>query len=293
MKLLITLFFLLVSIITNAQILDSYKYTSKLSPIPKHYGISVIYNQPYVPLKVGTLQTEGDVIWYSPENQVYGIRITEYGEYFLNQIFPAFVESASRPTYYEFSHRSGVTDYYRVSSGEPTVGLGASPAGSYIEFFKSNEFTKFYMALLYLSSEKLTVGIGSGFSKINNITYSGGNIASGDFAERLKEFTDNNWISSGGTYFNFDGIWRWNLDVKFLGNIQISHYISGSSILSFTKELRETMQTMGLYSQFGASVSRSIGPLRFNAEIKIPSKFFIVPWYFQGTQFSISSGIAF
>jgi len=293
MKKLLILLFLLVSITTYSQIFDSYKYSSKLSPVPKHYGISVIYNHPYVPLKVGTLQLDGEVIWYSPKNPVYGFRITEYGEYFLNQIFPAIVESASKPTYSEFSHRVGVTDYYRISSGEPPVGLGSSPAGSFIEFFKSKEYTKFYIALLFLSSEKLTVGLGSGFSKINNITYSGGSIASGDFAERLNDFTNNNWVSAGGSYFNFDGIWRWNFDVKFLGNIQITHYISGSSILSFTKELRETMQTMGLYSQFGASISRSLGPLRFNAEVKIPSKFFVVPWYLQGTQLFLSSGIAF
>lgn len=291
MKPIVTLFFLFVSILTHSQILDSYKYPGKLSPVPKHYGISVIYNQPYVPLKVGTLQSDGELIWYSPRNRVFGFRITEYGEYFLNKIFPSFVESASAPEYWEYSHSVGVTDYYSVAHGQPTVNLGASPAGSFIEFYQSEEFSKLYVALLFLKSEKLTVGIGGGYTKIKNIIRD--NTASGDFAVRLRDFTNNNWVSEGGRYFNFDGIWRWNLDLKYIGNVQITHYISGSSLLSFTKELRETMTTMGLYSQFEASVSRSLGPLRFIGEVKIPSKFFVLPWYFHGTQLALSAGIAF
>lgn len=287
---------LLVGVGAQGQILDSYKYPGKLSPIPSYYGVSVIQYQPFVPFQVGRgCCGEGSLVWYSPSEPVYGVRITEYGEFFLNKIFPAFVNESSRPEYLDYIKSDAMFDYYRRTKGQPTVSLAPSPASSYIEYYRSNEFSKFYMALLYLNSDNSALGLGFGSSRIRNMAFRNGTdgYPVGDFATQLARFTPNSWVDDGGGYIHFDGIVSWNLDTKLLGSLKFTHNISAQSVLGVNESLRTMMQTMGMWSSLGLSATRSLGPIRFGAQAVAPTRWVIVPVYYKATSLAFSAGLAF
>jgi hypothetical protein len=205
------------------------------------------------------------------------------------------VTESSRPDELDYVYSDRMFDYYRRTKGEPAISLAPSPAGSYIEYYKSAEYSKFYMALLYLSNDNTTLGLGFGTSKIRNIQYRAGgrDQVTGPFAEQMKNFSKGTVLFSGGNYMHFDGIVKWNLDTKLLGSLRVTHNFTAQSLLGFTKDLRSTMQTMGFWSSLGVSATKSLGPVRFGAQWVSPTKYLVVPVYYKSATISFSAGLAF
>jgi hypothetical protein len=290
-------FFLIITIVSvNGQLVDSYVYPTKLSMPAKHYGVSYHTFRPFMPLALsGNFTSDPELVWYGVREPVTGFRITEYGDYFLNKIYPFFIELLTTKTsdaMYKWDSRSDKWVFSHYTPSSPGVSLTPSPSGSFIEFYDSPEFRKFYIASLYQNSNNSAFGLGFGYSKIKNLTTDGIRVT-GDFATQLMKYSKYSIYSEGGSSFNFmDMIFRWNLDLKYFGNIQFSHFVPAMSLITVTKSLRLSLLHMGVYPTFGAYIQRSIGPARFGLSINVPAKFVVLPWHFKATELNFSCGIA-
>ncbi len=196
------------------QLFDSYSYPTKLSPIPSYYGISISQNTPFIPFELSRSYTsdENELGWYSPVEPVIGFRITEYGDFFLNRIYPFIINifSSTPPSYYyEWDNSRNKWTYAGMSRGKPGVSLPSSPSGSYIEMYNSDEFFKFYLAASYQTNKMSSIGFGFGMSKIKNVTLHNMK-ATGDFGSQLYKLTNRSIVVNGGSTLNFlDVIFSW------------------------------------------------------------------------------------
>lgn len=297
-KIILIVSFLLSNYNVQSQILDSYIYTTKLTPPAKYYGASYNYYTPFMPLAVcNSYTSDPSLVWYGLIEPVKGIRVTEYGDFFLNKFFPAIIEAMTTTpseAWYEWDDKSDKWVFSHYSQSEPGIQITPSPSGSYIEFYKSAEFTKFYIATLYKNSSNGAIGMGFGFSKIKNITSNSSMHATGDFGNQLRKYSTSSLYESGGRSMNFlDLLLQWNLDVKYLGNIQFSHTIPSMSLFTFTNKMKLGMLGFGVFPYTGATIQRSIGPLRFGLTANVPAKFIVIPWYFKAIELNFSCGLAF